>query len=329
MLAANDEGEVSPLCEALLGFLPTAENVEQIVEQMAKELQDHHSDPNSNLTESGEESLFANSGRTIATNPIDRSHLTIENHLILETLDEPEKDMNASVAATKLSAQAKEFVPRCAHESLMISGDFDPVDSSNDTDVTVEDTSLEDLCSISKHDGVDAMGLLSCLYPAISVAALQSLLDANNADVGLCIRLLSQMSFQSSSLNVAETNQMPIDMSEESFPSLPGSGVGTVKIQNQNQADRRFVAALKKTGLDVSKKQDTTSSSKPMVSDSSGFIQQEPGSYSIPWVETGDKVSRQYSEAREEAREYARRRNAYFEQVCIGPQHQYRMMPDI
>ena len=42
---------------------------------------------------------------------------------------------------------------------------------------------------------------------------------------------------------------------------------------------------------------------------------QVQGAAAVPWVETGAAVSREYGEAREEARDYARARNVYFEQV--------------
>lgn len=40
----------------------------------------------------------------------------------------------------------------------------------------------------------------------------------------------------------------------------------------------------------------------------------------MPWVETGAAVSREYGEAREEASDYARARNVYFEQVRQHPE---------
>lgn len=327
MDVASDESEPTDLHEALSNFLPGLTDVEGAVIRLVQAFsQDQRESKDTKST--NELSVVSlqfvrpgdNSNRFApSTNGICTAEPTINSQT---------EDIASAVANVKLSACAREFVPpsfiqdqdnssgaSSFHEQYSFSDG-----EGSDTSQTGTGNSFQEFWEAETGDSVDAIGLLSCLYPMYSIDALQMLLLANNGNLAFILRILGQMESDMHSSTESHANVAPekiVDMSESTFPSLPSTGSAASKIADvRNDPGRNFVTAVKKQVPKIVNEHREYSN----LQETNAFFQRAPKK-SIPWVETGDFVSKQYTEARKEAREFARRRNAYFEQVrglCAG-----------
>ena len=106
-----------------------------------------------------------------------------------------------------------------------------------------------------------------------------------------------------------------LDLGEEAFPGLPGQKpVTAVKPSSKT----------KKMYLDMAKKKQpqkttdkTNAATAPQESCPISWKEKNENEESIPWVVTGEAVSKQYKELRAAAVEYAKMRNACFSEVTL------------
>ncbi|KAF0903789.1 hypothetical protein E2562_029894, partial [Oryza meyeriana var. granulata] len=196
-------------------------------------------------------------------------------------------------------------------------------------------------------DGVlDPLEYLASQFPGFSAESLAELYYANGCDFNHTIEILTQLEMQvDATSNQTLTPRTP-NFSTGDFPALPtvedqngfskgnadilsifngrsspsvSSGTGDFvsavrKLASQNSGNWKY-----KKGPEYGNCVSTVSVPKQYSSTaktSSGNKFQNVSSVrAAPWLETGDAVANMYSESREEARDFARIRNACFEQA--------------
>ncbi|GJN00655.1 hypothetical protein PR202_ga17851 [Eleusine coracana subsp. coracana] len=196
---------------------------------------------------------------------------------------------------------------------------------------------------------VDPLEYLASQFPGFSVESLAELYYANGCDFNHTIEILTQLEMQVDAApnHTLNLTQSAPNFSTGDFPALPttddhngfnkgnedvlsifngrssstlSSGAGDFvsavrKLASQNSGHLKFKKAPEYgNGVSaLSAPKQYSSSTKQ----SSGNKFQSVGSAraATPWLETGDAVASMYSESRGEARDFARVRNACFEQA--------------
>lgn len=197
-------------------------------------------------------------------------------------------------------------------------------------------------------DGIDPLEYLAAQFPGFSAESLAELYYANGCDFNHTVEILNQLEMQvdatpNHTLNLAHSTP---NFSTGDFPALPtaddqngfsegnadvlgifngrsssamSSGAGDFvsavrKLASQNSGHWKF-----KKGPEYGNGASAFSVPKQYSSStkqSSGNKFQSVSSARVaPWLETGDAVANMYSESRGEARDFARVRNACFEQA--------------
>lgn len=320
MDAVSEASELDDLHEALSNFLPGLKDVENAVAVLvqavsgeektviAERSEKEHSDHSPQFVGSGDsDDTFTPSASDISTT---------------EPTKTQTEDIASAVANVKLNACAKEFVPLGPAQDLTDNScassfhGWNSISEDEGSDISQVDTGyiFQEFLETGAEDFVDAIGLFSCLYPMYSIDALHTLLSGNDGNVALTLRILGQIE---SDVHTSKASHAPavqekiVDMGESAFPSLPGTGSAANSMSDvQKSPSKCFLTAVKKQPVKTVNQHQIYYNPQETTT----FLRQAPKK-SIPWVDTGDTVSKQYSEAREEAREFARRRNAYFEQV--------------
>ncbi|TVU12203.1 hypothetical protein EJB05_45836, partial [Eragrostis curvula] len=195
---------------------------------------------------------------------------------------------------------------------------------------------------------VDPLEFLASQFPGFSVESLAELYYANGCDFNHTIEILTQLEMQvdatpNHALNLAQSTP---NFSTGDFPALPTAedhngfnkgNVDVLSIFNGRSSSTLssgavdFVSAVRKLASQNSghmkfKKTPEYNNGVSALSvpkqygsstkQSSGNKFQSVSSARVaPWLETGDAVANMYSESRGEARDYARVRNACFEQA--------------
>ncbi|WVZ82132.1 hypothetical protein U9M48_029430 [Paspalum notatum var. saurae] len=200
----------------------------------------------------------------------------------------------------------------------------------------------------ARSDGVDPLEYLASQFPGFSAESLAELYYANGCDFNHTVEILTQLEMQADAtpnhtMNLAHSAP---NFSTGDFPALPtaedqngfnkgnmdvlgifngrsssamSSGAGDFvsavrKLASQNSGNWKF-----KKGPEYGNGVSTISLPKQYSSStkqSSGNKFQSVSSARVaPWLETGDAVANMYSESRGEARDFARVRNACFEQA--------------
>uniref|UniRef100_A0ACD5XYF3 Uncharacterized protein n=1 Tax=Avena sativa TaxID=4498 RepID=A0ACD5XYF3_AVESA len=202
---------------------------------------------------------------------------------------------------------------------------------------------------VAASDGLfDPLEYLASQFPGFSAESLAELYYANGCDFNHTIEILTQLEMQVDPTSNQTMNMTPSapNFSTGDFPALPtvedqngfskgnldilgifngrnsstiSSGTGDFvsavrKLASQNSGHGKF-----KKGPDYSNGVSTVSVPKQYFGTkaSSGNKYQSFNSAraAAPWLDTGDAVANMYSESREEARDFARVRNACFEQA--------------
>ncbi|KAF7107418.1 hypothetical protein CFC21_108044 [Triticum aestivum] len=204
---------------------------------------------------------------------------------------------------------------------------------------------------VAASDGLfDPLEYLASQFPGFSAESLAELYYANGCDFNHTIEILTQLEMQVDPTSNQTMNLTPSspNFSTGDFPALPtaedqngfskgdmdilgffsgrnsstiSSGTGDFvsavrKLASQNSGHNKF-----KKGPDYGNGVSTVSVPKQYSfgsKTSSGNKYQNVSSAratATPWLDTGDAVANMYSESREEARDFARVRNACFEQA--------------
>lgn len=198
----------------------------------------------------------------------------------------------------------------------------------------------------------DAVALLHSCYPTHPRALLQQLLQACDGDVQQAARILNDMDFEqrrariaaaaaagragtttgsssSRSSGPAGKKQQGFDYSLEQFPALGGPAPSTAASSSGKQSNWAAItskppAPAAAAGSSKPSPFSTTNSSAqrqqgPAVQGAAASAQQRSDAGAeVPWVETGAAVSQEYADARAEASDYARVRNACFQQATLA-----------
>lgn len=196
----------------------------------------------------------------------------------------------------------------------------------------------------------DAIEFLSQWFPSYSVGALESVYEGCGYDLALAYDTLWEIEGElaQSSADTSQDTMMaasafaPMDsgspgaagynptthapdrvqdivVAPEAFPELGAQGPRgpTPTAQPPSQVSWASIAS----------KQPSSSSTYRSTSSKTATREDDPGSRplnrskfsrDIPWVQTGTALSKQYKEARQEARDHARVRNAYFQQATLA-----------
>ncbi|RCV20221.1 hypothetical protein SETIT_4G038700v2 [Setaria italica] len=200
-------------------------------------------------------------------------------------------------------------------------------------------------------DGVvDPLEYLASQFPGFSAESLAELYYANGCDFNHTIDILTQLEMQVDPTPNHAMNLTPRapNFSTGDFPALPtaedqngfskgnmdvlgifnGRGSSTVsggpgdfvsavrKLASQNSSHWKFKKGPE-YGNGVSSHSVPKQYSSSTKQSSGNKFQSVSGARVAPWLETGDAVANMYSESRGEARDYARVRNACFEQVIF------------
>ncbi|XP_062228445.1 polyadenylate-binding protein-interacting protein 7-like [Phragmites australis] len=196
--------------------------------------------------------------------------------------------------------------------------------------------------------GVDPLEYLASQFPGFSAESLAELYYANGCDFNHTIEILAQLEMQvdatpNHTLNL--THSTP-NFSTGDFPALPTAedhnsfnkgNVDVVGIFNRrglstmSSGTGDFVSAVRKLasqnsghwkfkkgpeyGNGVSALSVPKQYSSSTKQSSGNKFQSVSSARVAPWLETGDAVANMYSESRGEARDFARVRNACFEQA--------------
>lgn len=205
---------------------------------------------------------------------------------------------------------------------------------------------------VAASDGLfDPLEYLASQFPGFSAESLAELYYANGCDFNHTIEILTQLEMQVDPTSNQTMNLIPSspNFSTGDFPALPtaedqngfskgdmdilgffsgrnsstiSSGTGDFvsavrKLASQNSGHGKF-----KKGPDYGNGVSTISVPKQYgfgTKTSSGNNKYQSVSSArataTPWLDTGDAVANMYSESREEARDFARVRNACFEQA--------------
>ncbi|GMH42638.1 hypothetical protein BSKO_10557 [Bryopsis sp. KO-2023] len=297
VVAATDSSEIESFGETLAEFLPGSldRHPDSTIQSLVNKM---------NSTSGGPK---ASPPPSPATGPGDQTR----------NLEEGVGDLSTAVASIKLNVEAKEFVPAFldagSNNDNDLGGDplYECYTDEADLELEEEEGFDQSMAWLGGGGGsVDSLGILSCLFPAFSQGALQSLLEVNNGDLRESLRALSQMDSQCGPcIPVEAPPPRVVDMSEESFPSL-SPAVREPPMQNQPARRKNFAAAARKGAA----------CKEPVNGGQFGGMQKGGRDWArkgkiIPWVSTGEEVSEQYAKAREEAREFALMRNSCFERA--------------
>ncbi|CAM0913253.1 unnamed protein product [Alopecurus aequalis] len=202
---------------------------------------------------------------------------------------------------------------------------------------------------VAASDGLfDPLEYLASQFPGFSAESLGELYYANGCDFNHTIEILTQLEMQVEPTPNQTMNLTPTapNFSTGDFPALPtvedqngfskgnldilsifngrnsstiSSGTGDFvsavrKLASQNSGHGKF-----KKGPDYGNGVSPVSGSKQYSygtkASSGNKYQSFSSARAAPWLDTGDAVANMYSESREEARDFARVRNACFEQA--------------
>lgn len=186
---------------------------------------------------------------------------------------------------------------------------------------------------------INPLHLLAAEFPNFAVQSLTEVYFANNCDLALTIEMLTQLELQEEGApsrrpvrpSTAAPSLTPMD-----FPSLPG-----MEAMNDNRSmnaqrpmdlassvARRFGHG--EQGVDFAAVVRKQAAQQPQwhhraevpmrqtLGGGYGYGSREVHRMPVqpqPWLETGEAVANMYTDMREEARDHARVRNAYFEQA--------------
>ena len=222
----------------------------------------------------------------------------------------PESAMQKRINGISLNAHAPAFTP-----GSMTKG------PPPEHDGIVSKDMMEFLESHAQDPDVDPLELLSNFCPTMDLQELEEIYKDHHENFGWTLNvLLAMQDGGEADLDEKEKETHPppsapplsLDWSEEAFPELPGQ-----KTVTHNAAPNG-----KTSFLDIAKKR-RPPAEKPLPRSppeaSHGVRQrkenvEDPG-VTIPWVVTGDAVSKQYAELRAAASRYAKLRNACFCEV--------------
>jgi DNA-nicking Smr family endonuclease len=202
---------------------------------------------------------------------------------------------------------------------------------------------------VAASDGLfDPLEYLASQFPGFSAESLGELYYANGCDFNHTIEILTQLEMQVDPISNQTMNMSPSapNFSTGDFPALPtvedqnGFSKGNLDIlgifngRNSNtipSGTGDFVSAVRKLasqnsghgkfkkGPDYSNGVSTVPVPKQYnfgtKASSGNKYQSYSSARAAPWLDTGDAVANMYSESREEARDFARVRNACFEQA--------------
>lgn len=187
----------------------------------------------------------------------------------------------------------------------------------------------------------EAVDLLHSCYPTHPRALLQQLLNACDQDVQQAARMLSDIEFEqrraritpgsgtTSSIPYISKNQQQqknFNYSLEQFPALGGGGPGS---SNKNSASSKqatqggswaAVTSSSKPAAATGSKPISRTKAPPPTAAAAGQsrVCTDSEAAAVPWVETGTAVSQEYAAARADASDFARIRNACFQQATTA-----------
>lgn len=175
-----------------------------------------------------------------------------------------------------------------------------------------------------------AAAVLAMAFPSYSAAALRKVLRKANVDIAAAAKELSQMEIEHAAQQKATAAARkpkvagppaPV-LDESNFPTLGAAAFGPAAAAapswaGSSQVKESVKAAPTSEGAaGVAKAGGSTSSPMPSAEGSTGRRGgAKSAAAAVPWVPTGEAVSDQYSATRQEARDHARVRNAYFQQA--------------
>ncbi|EFJ34315.1 hypothetical protein SELMODRAFT_438708 [Selaginella moellendorffii] len=200
-------------------------------------------------------------------------------------------------------------------------------------------------------DEIHPLTLLATEFPNFGVQSLSDIYSATGCDLSLTIEMLTQLELQEEGAPSRRTSRPAAvpSLTPTDFPSLPGVEIINGLSGHQetrpmsSQRPMELATSLRRfgpgeQGIDfaavVRKQAQQAVHQQPShwpFERSAGDITIGPGRSSAaqslgvygfnsrppqqPWLETGEAVASMYSDMREEARDHARVRNAYFEQA--------------
>ncbi|XP_020399792.1 polyadenylate-binding protein-interacting protein 7 isoform X2 [Zea mays] len=191
----------------------------------------------------------------------------------------------------------------------------------SETGVSFSDSFASEYAASS--DGLVApLEYLASQFPGFSAESLAELYYANECDFNHTIEILTQLEMQvdatpNHTLNLAQSTP---NFSTGDFPALPtvedqnGFNKAVCKFASQNSGPWKFKKGPE-YGNGVSALSVPKQYSSGTKQSSRNKFQSISSARVAPWLQTGDAVASMYSESRGEARDFARVRNACFEQA--------------